>query len=285
VAGDDGVDEAVLEHEFGGLETGGQILVSRFFHHPRTGESDHAFRLGEIDISDGGEGCGDATGCRMGEQGNVGQFRFGKPGEGAAGFRHLHERKHAFLHARAGGCGNDDDAAFFLNRGFDGAGDFFTDDGTHGTGEEFEIHHGDHRRLVVDREATGDDGVVETGFFAEDGGLFGVTLEIERVGGNEADFRFLKAVRVREQGDAIAGVHQEVMAAMIANVVVLLELKRVDHRVTVRTFDPETFRHVIAAVVGAEAGFAENAHEGKRFGRAGSGDSGAVAATVKPPSA
>ena len=91
----------MFEHEFGGLEAGGQILMSRFLDDTGAGEADHALWLGDIDIADGGKGCGHSAGCGVGEDGNIRKLCFGVEGKSASGFGHLHEGEHAFLHAGA----------------------------------------------------------------------------------------------------------------------------------------------------------------------------------------
>ena len=251
----------MLQHELCGLKARRKILVGGFLYDTRTGEADHAFGLRDVDIADGGEGGGHPSGGRMGENGDVGKLRLGKPRQRAAGLGHLHERKHALLHPCAGGCGDDDDPAFFSDGGFDGAGDFFADDRAHRAGEEFEIHDGDHRLVAADGDASGDNRVIESGFFAEACGFFGVAVEAKRIGGNQASIRLLEAVGIRKHVHALVGIHQEMVRTMRADLKVLLEFKHVDQGVAVRAFDPESFGHVFPAVIAvAEARFVENTH-------------------------
>ena len=48
---DDGIDQAVLFQELGGLETLRQILVRGFLDDARAGKSNHALRLRDDDIA------------------------------------------------------------------------------------------------------------------------------------------------------------------------------------------------------------------------------------------
>ncbi len=206
MAGYDGVDEAVFQHELGGLEAWGEVLVGGFFNDAWASEADHAFWLGDVDVTDGGEGSGDAAGGGMRENGDVWQAGFAEFGECAAGFRHLHEREHAFLHACAGGGGNDYHSAFFGDGGFNGAGDFFPDNRTHGPGKEFEIHHRDHGGFAVDVESAGDDGVVHFCALAETVDFIFVACKVQRVCGEQTGIGFLEAAGIGEEEDAIHGV-------------------------------------------------------------------------------
>ena len=66
-ADDDVIDEAVLQHKLRSLEARWQVLVGGFLDHPWASEADHALGLGEVDVANGGKGCGNAARGRMGE--------------------------------------------------------------------------------------------------------------------------------------------------------------------------------------------------------------------------
>ena len=139
-ARDDGVDQAVVEEKFGGLEARRKFGLSGVFDDARPGETDHRARFGENEIADTGEAGHDTGVSWMGENADVGQFCLRMIRECAAGLCHLHEAEHAFVHARAAAGGNDDDREIFRGAEFDQASEFFADDGAHRTAEETEIH-------------------------------------------------------------------------------------------------------------------------------------------------
>ncbi len=56
---------------------------------------------------------------------------------------------------------------------------------------------------------------------------------------------------IREHRDAFAGIDQEVVVAVRADMKILLKFKIVDHRATIRALVPKAFRHVFTAVVAA----------------------------------
>ena len=77
--------------------------MGSLLYHARASESDHAPWFGEVDIANSGEGGGDPSSSRVGEDGKVGEARTVVPGDGTAGLGHLHQGKHPFLHAGTGG--------------------------------------------------------------------------------------------------------------------------------------------------------------------------------------
>src|SRR5437763_531995 len=85
------------------------------------------------------------------------------PRECAAGFRHLHQTEHAFVHARAAGSRNDNDRGAFLRSKLNRARDSFADDGTHGGREKSEIHYGDRNFIAVDHSMAANYGVDQSG--------------------------------------------------------------------------------------------------------------------------
>lgn len=182
--------------------------------------------------------------------------------ERAAGLGHLHQRQHAFLHARTGGGGNDDDAALFGRGEFDRAGDFFPDHRSHRAGEKLEIHHRDHGGLALDAEASGDDGIIELGTGALLFDFFRVFREAQRVGGNEVRVELLEAAFIGQIGDAIARAVEEMMATGRTDIEILLQVQLVQHGLARRTFRPHAFGHVVAFFLRTETGSIENSHGG-----------------------
>src|SRR6185295_17443223 len=75
-AGNDEVEEAVLQEELAGLEPFGQALADRLLDHPRSGETDQGARLGDVQVPEHREGGRDAAGRRIGQHGDVRDPRF-----------------------------------------------------------------------------------------------------------------------------------------------------------------------------------------------------------------
>src|SRR5208283_1415911 len=62
----DGVDHAVLDKKLGALKSLRQLLPDRLLDHSRSGETDQRTRFGDIQITEHGETCSDATRCWIG---------------------------------------------------------------------------------------------------------------------------------------------------------------------------------------------------------------------------
>ena len=73
------------------------------------GEADQRAGLGDLHVAEHGVGGGDAAGRRIGQHDDVGQARLAQALHGDGRARHLHQREHAFLHARAARRGEDDE--------------------------------------------------------------------------------------------------------------------------------------------------------------------------------
>ena len=74
LARDDGVDQAVVEEEFGGLKTGRQFGLGRVFDDARSGKADHGAGFGDDEIADARVTRHHAGHGRMGQHADVGQL-------------------------------------------------------------------------------------------------------------------------------------------------------------------------------------------------------------------
>ena len=74
----DNIYEAMFLHEFGALESGGEFFPDGLLDDARSCKGDERFRLRDIYIAEHGKACGYAAGRRVGENGNIGQSRFGE---------------------------------------------------------------------------------------------------------------------------------------------------------------------------------------------------------------
>src|SRR5580698_6308445 len=114
LARDNGVEEAVLEEELGGLKSFGQFLADGLFDHAWAGKTDQRARLSNIQIAEHRVAGGDAAGGGVGEYGNERELRFVEAPERGGNLRELHEADHAFHHACAAGAGDHDERLFLL---------------------------------------------------------------------------------------------------------------------------------------------------------------------------
>jgi len=248
LARDDLVDEAVLEEEFGGLEAFGQFFLRGFLDDAGAGEADTGAGFGEDDIAEGGEAGHDASHGGVGEDGEVGEVGLGVAGEGGAGFGHLHEAVNAFIHAGTAGGGDDDGGDFFVGGAFDGAGDFFADDGAHAGTKEAKVHHGEADGEGIEGAGAGDDGVGEAGAFAVLGefvAVRGLAGEVEGVGGAEVGVEFLPGALVDEEIDAAVAIEGEMVTADGDDVPVGFEVFFVDDFAAEGAFFPQALGDVL----------------------------------------
>src|SRR5216684_667198 len=109
LAVDDGVEESVLEQEFGALKAFGEFLANGLLDDARSSESNKRAGFADIEVAKHGEAGGHATSGGIGEHGNVRQFFVVEPREGRGNFGKLHEADGAFHHARTAGTGDGDE--------------------------------------------------------------------------------------------------------------------------------------------------------------------------------
>src|SRR3989442_4687307 len=98
---DDGVDHAVLQEKLGSLKIFGQLLSDRLFDHSRAGETDESFWLGQDQITEHRKTRSHASSSWIGQHRDEWKMPFFQSGQRRGYLSHLHEREHAFLHARA----------------------------------------------------------------------------------------------------------------------------------------------------------------------------------------
>src|ERR1700722_3995748 len=72
LAGDDGVEEAVLEEELGALEALGELLADGLLDDAGASEDDQGAGFGDVEVAEHGEAGGDAAGGGMGHDGDIG---------------------------------------------------------------------------------------------------------------------------------------------------------------------------------------------------------------------
>ena len=104
VPGNDGIDEAVLEQELGGMTARRERPAEKLLGHARSGESDQGFRLGVDDIAEAGERCEHAARGRVRQYGDKRQAGVFDLLDLGRGLGHLEQGEQSFLHPRAAGC-------------------------------------------------------------------------------------------------------------------------------------------------------------------------------------
>lgn len=81
----------------------------------------------------------------------------------------------------------------------------------------------------MDIESTRDDGVVHMCALAEAVDFIFVTIEVERVCGEQTGIGFFETAGIGDEEDAIHGVQKEMKAARWADLEILFELDGVNH--------------------------------------------------------
>jgi len=170
-------------------------------------------------------------------------------GERGVGFGHLHEREQAFLHARTAGGGKADEGHFLLDGGFDAAHEALAHHGAHGAAHEVELEAGGDHVDAFDRAAHDDERIglarVLQGLLQALGVLAAV-LELERIDGQHLLADFVAAFGVEKGVEPCAGANAVVVAALGADVLVLLQVGLVEHGFAARALDPQPFGHLAA---------------------------------------
>src|SRR5271155_920080 len=220
LARDDGVEEAVLEQEFGGLKTFGEFLADGLFDHPRAGETDESAGLRNIQVAEHRVTRGDAASGGIGEDGNERELGFVHAAERRGNFRELHQADDAFHHASASGTGDDDERLFLIETAVYRARDLFTDPRAHRAADKSEFHR------------TADDGTAVQAAFSGDDGVFHVELalrffqalrvglgigELQRVAGGEIGVQLRPGFLVEKHFQAAAGTEAEMVVALGAD--------------------------------------------------------------------
>ena len=258
----------MLEQVFGALEAFRQLLAHRLLDDARAGEADQRAGLGDLDVAQHGEARGDAAGGRIGQHDDVGQARFLHQLDRDGAARHLHQADHAFLHARAARGGVDDQRRFLQHREPRGGDQAFADGRAHRAAHELEGHRRDHGLVPADRAVRDDDRVLEMRLVARLPQPVGVALavaEAQRVGRRARQLDAVPAALVEGPGQALGRGRAHVVAAMRADLEVLLEVAVEDHLLAGGALRPEIVRHLALAEQGADLRpdiFGEPAHAG-----------------------
>ena len=135
------IDEAVFEHELGGLEIVGKLLFYCAFYDTAAGKSDKHFRFCDDDVTEARERGRDTAGGRVGHYRDIELTGFAVTGDSAGRLCHLHKGYDALLHScTAGGCEQHDGESVFGGI-FKSACDLLTYDASHTCHHEVAVHY------------------------------------------------------------------------------------------------------------------------------------------------
>ena len=160
---DDHVDEAVLEHELGGLEAVGQLDFDRLGNGARAGETDDGPRLGDDHVAQHGEARGDAAGGRVGQDGDEQALGLGETRQGGGGLGHLTEGDDALVHPGPAGTDDDDQGQRLFHGLVHGDAELLADDRPHGAHEEVRLHDAENDAPALDKGLADEHGLLHAG--------------------------------------------------------------------------------------------------------------------------
>ncbi len=138
--------------------------------------------------------------------------------------RHLHERQHALLHARAAGRRDDDERVFAFQRPLGEARDLLADDGSHRAAHEREVHHAGIHREVVERPCARQQRVGLADFRRRLLEARRILGKAERVGRAKIDLHLLHRPFIQQQGAILGRPNAAMVVAVRAHVHVAREL-------------------------------------------------------------
>ena len=121
--------------------------------------------------------------------------------------------------------------------------------------------------MASDIDTPRDHGILHPGLILESGNLICVFVKAERIGGLQRCFCLYEAIRVGQQVDAVLCAHQEVMIAMGADLITLLEIQGVNQFPAVRALGPEVIRNrILLLVASTEFWLVKDTHSSERDG-------------------
>ena len=153
------------------------------------------------------------------------------------------------MHAGTAGGGEADEGHLLFDGSFDAAHKALAHHRAHRAAHEVELKAGGHHVDALDRTTHDDEGVgfarVLQGFFQALGVLAAV-LELEGVHGQHFLADFIAAFGVQKGVQPCAGANAVVVAALGADVLVLLQVSLVEHGFAARALDPQPFGYLAA---------------------------------------
>lgn len=106
-------------------------------------------------------------------------------------------------------------------------------------------------------------GFLQSGLFLEERDLVIVFIESERIGGLKGFLCFLEAIGIDQKGDAIVRIHEEVVIAVGAYLMILPEVQGMNQFPAVRALGPEVVGdHILLLVAATEFRLVKDTHGG-----------------------
>ena len=218
----------MLEDELGALEPGGELLSGGLLDHAGAGERGQRAGLGQGYVALHGKARRNAARRGVREHAYIKKPRIGMPAHGSRDLGHLHEGRHALLHARATRDGEAHHGQARFGGLLEHAADLLADNGAHGPHHEAGVHKEERALPAADAPAPADHGVVLAGGLVRGGELLGVAGKPEEILGTQAGIPLLEGAGVHGHAHAGAAGDPQVLAAARANLEVFAELLLVD---------------------------------------------------------
>jgi hypothetical protein len=149
----------------------------------------------------------------------------------------------------ATGSGKAQEGHFLLNSSFDATHKALADHRAHGAAHEFKFKTRNHQANAVYRAAHDDECIGFTGVFQcffEALGVFAAVFELQRIDWQHFLADFIAAFVVQKDIQAGPRANAVVVAAAGADVLVLLQIRLVQHGFAAGALDPQAFRHAAA---------------------------------------
>ena len=243
----DHVDHAMIEQIFGFLEAVRQFFADRLLDDARAGKADQRAGFGDVHVAKHRIGRGDAAGRRIGQHDDVGLARVAQALHRNGGARQLHQRKNAFLHARAAGCREQDERAAFFHCCIEPLDHRFARRHAERAAHEIEILHGNNRGKIIELAVAELDRIVEAGLAArilEPIDVAAVVAEFQRIDRYLRHGDIEPGLVVEHGLEARRGAHAHMIVGAWNDELVGLDIL-VEHQLAgFRTLDPKILRHL-----------------------------------------
>ena len=196
-----------MQQRIGRVRILGRRNARGLLDHARADEADLRSRLGDQNVAERSEAGGNPAECGVRQNGNEGELVPVMHRCGRRNFGHLHQRKHALLHAGTAAGGHADERDAPLRRFLKGVSDFFAHHGAHGPTEKREIEYHQNRLVASDAAKAGRHSLTNAGLAP---GIFQANAirfvigKAQRIDRHQLPIQFAKCPFIREQRDARA---------------------------------------------------------------------------------
>ena len=162
----DPIDEAMLQEEFTGLKTLGQLDAHRLFDDSGAGKPDQGLGFSDNDVTERGEAGSNPAHGRMSEYADEQAAVLAVTPQSSGDLRHLHQREDSFMHSRPAPRSRDDHQRKSLpGGGLDGPRQLFSDNRTHRTHDEVTVGDAEDDANSLDESLSDQGGLVQASPF------------------------------------------------------------------------------------------------------------------------